>query len=341
MASGLSSFGPGDRIPDFRLPDTTGAARQFYVALAGGPIILAVLSDPGQAEQRAFLGEMGAWADALGEAAAEVFAICGGAAPPPAIPGITVLRDPRGQVCAHLLNAGAAGRPIIDSHRTYVLDPNQRVLAVVPPAEASIHLDRVGTAIDAWRVAEGSSRVLNSGAPVLLLPQVFDQRLCAELIERWHDLGHVEGGNAGAYGDEIRQDKKRTRDHIITDEALHDRICEILMRRITPEITKVFRDDSEGYYFDRHVIISYAADRDDFFGAHRDNFTAETQKRTYAVSLNLNDDYEGGELRFPEYGPHRYKPLAGAACVFSCSLLHEALPVTEGQRWALTTFLWR
>ena len=27
------------------------------------------------------------------------------------------------------------------------------------------------------------------------------------------------------------------------------------------------------------------------------------------------------------------------ACVFSCSLLHEALPVTKGRRFVLTTFM--
>ena len=51
------------------------------------------------------------------------------------------------------------------------------------------------------------------------------------------------------------------------------------------------------------------------------------------------DEYEGGELMFPEYGDYRYKPPAGAAAVFACSLLHEALPVTRGRRFALLSFL--
>ena len=58
------------------------------------------------------------------------------------------------------------------------------------------------------------------------------------------------------------------------------------------------------------------------------------------MTLNLNgDQYEGGELTFPEYGPDLYKPGDGGAVIFSCSLLHEALPVTEGTRYALLTFL--
>ena len=56
------------------------------------------------------------------------------------------------------------------------------------------------------------------------------------------------------------------------------------------------------------------------------------------MSLNLNDDFEGGELVFPEYAAVRVSPPAGAAAVFSCSLLHAVGPVTRGRRYALTTF---
>ena len=40
------------------------------------------------------------------------------------------------------------------------------------------------------------------------------------------------------------------------------------------------------------------------------------------MSLNLNEDYEGGCIRFPEYGNMLYKPEPGAALIFSSSLLH-------------------
>jgi predicted 2-oxoglutarate/Fe(II)-dependent dioxygenase YbiX len=58
------------------------------------------------------------------------------------------------------------------------------------------------------------------------------------------------------------------------------------------------------------------------------------------VSINLNADFEGGELRFPEYGTRSYKPLPGAAVVFSCSLLHMVTPVTRGRRFAFLPFLY-
>ena len=59
------------------------------------------------------------------------------------------------------------------------------------------------------------------------------------------------------------------------------------------------------------------------------------------VTLNLNTgEYEGGLLRFPEFGRQTYEPPLGGAIVFSCSLLHEALPVTAGERYAFLPFLY-
>lgn len=67
--------------------------------------------------------------------------------------------------------------------------------------------------------------------------------------------------------------------------------------------------------------------------------TSGTGNRMFAMTLNLNsDDYEGGELIFPEYGQQRYKPPRGGAVIFSCPLVHEALPVRAGSRFALLTF---
>jgi predicted 2-oxoglutarate/Fe(II)-dependent dioxygenase YbiX len=58
------------------------------------------------------------------------------------------------------------------------------------------------------------------------------------------------------------------------------------------------------------------------------------------MTLNLNaGEYEGGALRFPEYGPDLYSPATGDAVIFSCTLLHEAMPVTRGRRFVLLSFL--
>ena len=65
-----------------------------------------------------------------------------------------------------------------------------------------------------------------------------------------------------------------------------------------------------------------------------------TAHRKFACSLNLNDDFEGGDLRFAEFGPATYRPPVGGAVVFSCALLHEATPMMAGRRYAFLPFLY-
>jgi predicted 2-oxoglutarate/Fe(II)-dependent dioxygenase YbiX len=58
------------------------------------------------------------------------------------------------------------------------------------------------------------------------------------------------------------------------------------------------------------------------------------------VSINLNDDFEGGGLVFPEYSARVYRPPVGGALVFSCSLMHAVLPMTRGRRYACLPFVY-
>jgi PKHD-type hydroxylase len=63
------------------------------------------------------------------------------------------------------------------------------------------------------------------------------------------------------------------------------------------------------------------------------------KRRDLAVSVALNDDYEGGELAF-KFGsletPLRLR--AGQAVVFPAQLAHKVQPVTSGER--LVAILW-
>ena len=62
--------------------------------------------------------------------------------------------------------------------------------------------------------------------------------------------------------------------------------------------------------------------------------------RKFACSINLHDGFEGGDLRFAEYGQKTYRPPLGGAVVFSCALLHEATRVSAGRRYAFLPFLY-
>ena len=76
------------------------------------------------------------------------------------------------------------------------------------------------------------------------------------------------------------------------------------------------------------------------FHPHRDNTTQGTAYRKFACSLNLNDDFDGGDLRFAEFGPATHRPPPGGAVVFACGLMHEALKVTRGRRYAFLPFFY-
>ncbi len=106
-----------------------------------------------------------------------------------------------------------------------------------------------------------------------------------------------------------------------------------------PEVRKSFA--FRATRFEGFKIVCYDAASGGFFHAHRDNLSPATAHRRFALTLNLNEDYEGGYLRFREYGPHLYRPDSGCGIVFSCSHLHEVTEVTKGRRFALLSFLFR
>jgi predicted 2-oxoglutarate/Fe(II)-dependent dioxygenase YbiX len=68
---------------------------------------------------------------------------------------------------------------------------------------------------------------------------------------------------------------------------------------------------------------------------HRDNMEPPGAHRRFALSVSLNDDYEGGGISFREFSPKAYRVPAGTAMVFSSSLLHEVEETTEGVRYNL------
>ena len=106
---------------------------------------------------------------------------------------------------------------------------------------------------------------------------------------------------------------------------------------LLPELRRAFGFETAS--FEALRVGCYDAAAGGFFRRHRDNSTPYTAHRSFAMSLNLNTgEYEGGQLRFPEFGRDLYEAEAGGAVVFSCNLLHEALPVTRGRRFAVFTF---
>ena len=193
----------------------------------------------------------------------------------------------------------------------FLLDANQRLLGLCSGpgslAEQALALFR---ALPAPERSESRP----STAPVLLMPHLLSPEMCTDLIDLWRTEGHEEGtvGSVleGAEVERVYGDVKRRLDHRIMDPGLNRTLQQVLGRRIAPEVHKAFQ--FEGFRFDRFLVVCYDSARGDRFRPHRDNLSPETSDRRFAMTLNLNSsDYEGGELVFPEYGPHGYKPGNG------------------------------
>ena len=330
----------GGRVPNFTLPHADGSNAMFYDRVTGGPVVMLVCASAGEPPARTAIEALADRRDTFGCHDAEIFIVSGDdvAAHRQLSEALGLdahfMSDPKNEVRPGLL-AGAGGHGL----RTYVLDPNQRILALIDGGDPARHAEDALAALAAQPAAP-SALHLTAAAPVLLLPNVLPLAFCDELVARWQ-RDHVEGVVGvivdGRTVNKPVSAKKRSLDHDITDPAMVQRLSRILAATLPVEMNKAFYFDMP-FYFDTLIIIGYEAGRGDYFRTHRDNMTPRSVNRRYAMSLNLNDDYDGGELRFPEYGPHLYRPPKGAAAVFSCSLLHEALPVTRGRRLVLTTF---
>lgn len=178
-------------------------------------------------------------------------------------------------------------------------------------------------------------------APVLIAPRIFEPELCRELIARHAETNGQPTGVMRDRGDRthyVMDELKSRRDVLISDPALVAEIRGRLEARLFPQIETGFSFGATR--IERYLVSCYAADDGGVFHAHRDNTTYGTAHRKFAASINLNAGFEGGDLRFPEFGPAVYRPPVGAACVFACGLLHEATRVTVGRRYAFLPFFY-
>jgi peroxiredoxin len=226
---------------------------------------------------------------------------------------------------------------------TYILDLRLRVLQVIPFAnEPENHVAQLINILSSLPkfYEDGMASVQ---APVLVVPRIFELGLCEALIAYYDRHGGEESGfmrdENGLTVPVVDHGFKRRRDRVLEDENLRNAAMFRIHDLLVPEIYKAFQ--FKATRIERHMVACYDSESGGFFKPHRDNTTKATAHRKFAVSLNLNTgEYEGGLLRFPEFGRQTHTIPAGGAIVFSCSLLHEATPVTKGRRYAYLPFLY-
>lgn len=239
-----------------------------------------------------------------------------------------------------------AGNGVEYTPTAFVIDENLHVQHVFPlkPTEgdAANYVAKILAYVSSLPKFEPPHMAARQ-APVLFIPQVLDPAFCQQLIQ----LHQAQGGRDSGFMREVDGKTveildygfKKRRDINLADTPLLETMNQIVIRRVKPEIEKAYQFSITR--FERHIVACYDAANQGFFNRHRDNTTKGTAHRRFAMTLNLNTgDYEGGCLRFPEYGTQLYRPGIGEAVIFSCSLLHEVTPVTQGQRFALLSFFY-
>lgn len=327
---------PGDRAPNFALPDGTGEFRMLYNEVSGGPIVLYFFDNCSAGSQVEALQKL---ADPrLAEHNVHVFGVCVDKVESVAAlsetigNGTLLLADLKGAISQGYLKAAGVRAPA-----AFVLDPNQRVIAIACGSEPIEQAIEEVAALD----LEGPGRLIGGMAPVLIVPNLLSPGFCGRLMETWDVGGHSEGtveASTAAAGHHRNYGTKRRLDHFIEDPSLVRELAQALGPRIAPEVQKAFF--FEDFTFEQFRVGCYEADNAGFFKVHRDNVIGSVRNRRYAVSINLNTgEYDGGDLRFPEYGPDLYRAPRGGGVLFSCSLLHEVVPVTAGRRFVLLSHL--
>ena len=326
----------GERAPDFILPSLDGTPTRFYAKAGGTPTVL-LFSDANQIDTILCLSEELKNRPSI---KMSILAILENNLP--SAQSVTAKNKIDFPVFLDTQGTIKTAYRLVDDEKNiiFLLDANLRVLTSILLEDIQLAVKRlISIYTESWSHVEPLE--IKTQAPVLLLPNVLDPELCLHLIDVWETEGNVETGvelsQENRRQEVIISDSKSRRDHIVTDKKLLRLLSSSIGRRVMPELQRAFA--FQATRFEGFKIVCYDAATSGFFSAHRDNLSPSTAHRRFALSLNLNQDYEGGYLRFPEFGPNLYQPEVGEAIVFSCSHLHEVTEMKNGRRFALLSFL--
>ena len=338
MADGNNPITLGDPVPWFTAPLINGATFDFHV-FGGRWVVLAFLGSPGNPAADEKIAEL-MKDDALFDD--DRIVVRGVFTAPPADIAKYV------QMCTKAFSFiadydGAVSRAFgaADMPRTVVLDPMLRAVADIPWDFVPGHAQTVHDVLRSLPAVDDSAGVpLN--APTLIVPRVFDFPFCEFLVQFYEQNGGEESGFFldvdGKTATAVDHRLKRRKDLVLAHPEVREVVRSQIKRRLLPAIERYFQ--FQATRIDRYIVACYDSQVGGHFYRHRDNMNAGAQHRRFAVTINLNKDYDGCDVVFPEFGRRAYRAPYGGAIVFSCGALHEVTPVTRGRRYAFLTFLY-
>jgi peroxiredoxin len=308
--------------------------------VAGSPLVVAFWPRFDAEAVKAAMASLSAVLPALETEGARSFAVtlANARAAGEASSPVPVLLDRDGKIFA-AYGAGTRDQPTL-----VVVRQNNHVYAALK-GEATGQAELALSAVRAL-VAERKAALGIPHPPVLVVPDVLSPEDCRRLIQVYEtrgkvfvEPGHGEDQLITDYKMRIPEYGRGDRiDHWIVDGDTAGFIDGRLSSRLFPEIRKAFQYPVTRR--ERMRIGCYTGSRGGETHGHRDDSEVISAHRRFAMSINLNgEEFEGGALKFAEYGDQQYRPATGAAIVFSSSILHEALEVHAGRRFVLLAFL--
>lgn len=227
----------------------------------------------------------------------------------------------------------------VGSRMWIILDPMLRVIKIIPFTGDGAHIPSLGELLDA--LSPSLHPGVEGAVPILVLPNVFEPAFCEHLIGRYEAHGGRESGFMEEVGGKTTElhdpDWKSRSDFLVTDASLIELINERMARRVGVMVQRTFQFKFSR--IERYLVACYSAESKGHFGPHRDDTVRGTEHRRFAVSVNLNAEFDGGGISFPEFSPREFRAPVGAAVIFSASLLHRVSKVTRGRRYAFLPFI--
>lgn len=117
-------------------------------------------------------------------------------------------------------------------------------------------------------------------------------------------------------------------------QNIHNQFYTLLLAT-TNSYSKRFKIE-ENFYHEHYHLLKYSEGQE--YKPHYDSTT--DMGRVLSCVCYLNDDYEGGEIEFPNF-KIKIKPQAGMLILFPSNFayMHVAHPVTKGTKYNLVTWI--
>ena len=328
----------GDPVPWFSMPVMTGGSFDLHVS-AGRWVVLSFLGSPANPRAMTELAELVQASAGLGED--HVIIGCVFTGEPDDVASLAAMSSNGLFFLADYDGAISRSFGASDMPRTIVLDPMLRSIADIAWDNPQGHAETVRAVLRGLPDIDQSAGV-PMFAPALIVPRVFSFELCDFLVQFYEQQGGVDSGfqfDVGGKTTTVSDWRlKRRSDVPVAAPEVRELVRSQIVRRLLPQIEQNFQ--FKATRMDRYIVACYDSEVGGHFHRHRDNINAGAQHRRFAVSINLNSNFEGCDLMFPEFGRKAYRPPEGGALVFSCGALHQVTPVTKGRRYAFLSFLY-